>query len=333
MHRRLVELLLCQILLIGNVAGCATTKPPPESVAPRSRFTALAIDADGNIVSASSTASGAFLEKWSPDGRLLYTADLETHHFCTVTAIVIDQEFIYCALSHDQRPSLPIRVEISRFSLVDGGFAPFTGHSESILKGRVQPYPQLQVPLLRSPIRGMDVAGSTLYVADAFDGRIRMIDTSTGLSKGEFSVHLPHGVAVDPIGQIWVASNHDTITACRADGYSGVTYGGFGEITSMAFGPGATLYVSDSLAGQVMMLDGNANPPKFVPFLGSKAKAVDGEGDHFFNLLAVVVDGKGNLVTLDGGGDSGTSRLVKWSPEKKLLWERVPSTARSTGRN
>jgi len=184
-----------------------------------------------------------------------------------------------------------------------------------------------------SPLRALDVAGSTLYVANALAGDVRMFDTTTGEQKGKFDVHRPTAVAVDSLGQIWVGHDHDVVAAFRADGYSGVTYANFGEVTSLTFGPGATLYATDSATGQVLVLDTAANPAKFIPLLGAKAKPGDATTDRFFDLRGVAADNNGNLVTLDGGTKDHPARIAKWSPERKLLWQRAASTAREAGRN
>ena len=54
--------------------------------------------------------------------------------------------------------------------------------------------------------------------------------------------------------------------------------------------------------------------------------------DHFFNLRSAVVDNKGNLITLDLGDDKTPPRIAKWSPQKKLLWQRSSSTASESNR-
>jgi hypothetical protein len=347
------------LVVVTNTISIAANDiaPPP--------FTSAAIDRDGNIY----TAGGAHFEKWDADGKVIFQRQLQIGDAKpneNAYSIMVDEEFIYCTISTaDQSPSNN-RQQIRRFNLADGKPAPFTGPSvksaDSLLKpgekpaqtpagpsaklldGHIQLYewPALQIPvktpqadaaLMSLPLRAIDVAGSTLYLADALGGKIRMFDTTTGLQKSDFDIHLPHAVAVDPLGQIWVAHNHDSITLYRADGYSGATYGGFGEITSLAFGPGAAIYATDSQKGQVLTLDISANPAKFICFLGSKAKEGEHVSDHFFNLLSVAADGRGNLITIDGATREHPARMAKWSSEKKLLWQRSASTPPEPGRN
>lgn len=347
------------LVVVTNTIATAANETAPHP------FTSAAIDRDGNIY----TAAGAHFEKWDANGKLIFQQKLQPAHARpdeTACAIIVDEEFVYCAISSANESPSNNRQQIRRFKLADGKPAPFTGPSiksadtplklskkpapiptgpsAKLLDGHIQLYdwPALQIPaktrkadaaLMSLPLRAMDIAGSTLYLADALAGKVRMFDTTTGLQKSDFDVHLPHAIAVDPLGQIWVAHDHDSITLYRADGYSGTTYGGFGEITSLAFGPGAALYASDSKSGQVSTLDTSLDPPKFVKVLGSKAKEADHAADHFFNLISVAADAKGNLVTVDGGLKDHPARLAKWSPEKKLLWERPASTPRQPNRN
>ena len=329
------------------------------------RMESVTIDrADDIYTAGGSNDAGADLVKWDLEGKHLFDGWLKIRYERfegAAYSVVVDEEYVYCAVRGRNAEPWNNRQQIWRFGIKDGKFAPFTGKSEKFLMNRPQlaekarraaeepgellvdgtiqvyEWPGLQIPaktppadaeLMKAPLRGLDVAGSTLYVADALGGKVRMYDSTTGAPKGEFDVHLPHAVAVDPTGQIWVAHNHDTVTAFRADGYSGVTYGGMGEITSLAFGPGGKLYATDSATGQVLTLDTAGSPVKFVPVLGSKAKTGDTAPDRFFKLMSVAADGKGNLVTIDAGAAAGGARMAKWSLEKKLLWERSSSTGR-----
>jgi hypothetical protein len=185
--------------------------------------------------------------------------------------------------------------------------------------------------LMRAPLRAIDVSGATLYVADALGGKVRMFDSATGAPKGEFAVHLPTALAVDPIGQIWVATDHDTVKAYRADGYSGVTYGGLGDVTALAFGPGAALYAADASSGRILKLDTAASPAQFVPVLGSKAAAGDRAPDRFYKLRGIAVDNDDNLITIQREPGSSGARLAKWSPERKLQWEHFATEFVSLG--
>jgi hypothetical protein len=265
--------------LILTLASCAH-QTTPSTVTPANPTVSLAIDAAGNLYVAGQTVT-----KWDAGGNVL--------PFLAASAaevVVADEDYLYCAVGG----------QIRRLKLANGQPAAFTG-------------PSAQIPI--DSVRAFDVAGATLYVAAA--DKIQTFDTTTGTPTGEFTVHLPHAVAVDPLGQIWVAHDHSVIQAFRADGYSGVTYGGLGEVTSLTFGPGARLYAADAATGQVLTLDTGASPAQFVPVL------------NVARITAVVADNRGNLITLQEGG-----RIAKWSAAGKLLWERsIPSTPRRAGRN
>jgi hypothetical protein len=271
--------LLLMALCLG---ACAADPSGPAHEIARSGggIGSIAIDKDGNLYVASEGA----VSKWDVDGNLL--------RFPAVAgdAIVADEDYVYCAAGSDVR----------RFRLAGGEAASFAGRSAQIADG---------------PICAMDVAGATLYVAAG--DKIWMVDTTSGTATGEFDVHAPRAVAVDPLGQVWVGHDHSVVPSFRVDGYSGVTYGGLGEVVGLPFGPGAKLYAADAAGGRVLTLDAGASPAQFV-------RVFDVAG-----VVAVVADNRGNLVTLQAGG-----RLAKWSGAGKLLWERaVDSTPPGTGRN
>ncbi len=268
------------LLLMFVLASCAHNGARPSAIFAPDPRSSLATDAGGNVY----VASDKRVTKWDADGNPLPFAP------ATADAIVADEDYLYCAAE----------TKIRRFTLASGQPAPLTG-------------PSADIPV--DFVRALDVTGATLYVAGG--DKIRMFDTSTGAPSGEFDVHLPRAVAVDPLGQIWVAHDRSVVQAFRADGYSGVTYGGLGEVTSLSFGPGAKLYAADAASGKVLTLDTGASPAQFVPVL-------DVPG-----VTAVVADNRGNLVTLQEGG-----RIAKWTGAGKLLWERwVDSTSRGAGRN
>lgn len=345
--------------VIGNSAGHSERTHTPTNME------SVAVDKDGNVYTANGwDEAGADFKRWDAAGRSVYDAQYAIRNGRpngAPYAIAVDEEYVYCAVGGWDREPWNNRQQIQRFRLKDGKPAPFTGRSETsqgddrargprqpkgpaerLLDGHIQLYewPALQVPagtsesdarLMRTPLRAIDVSGSTVYVADALAGKIRMFDSESGAAKGGFDVHLPHAVAVDPTGQIWVAHDHSSVTAYRADGYSGVTYGPLGDVTSLAFGPGAKLYAADAESGRVLTLDAAASPAQFVPVLGSKAKAGDRAADRFYKLRGVAADNAGNLFTIQREPGSSGARLAKWSPERKLLWEQFATEFVSLG--
>jgi DNA-binding beta-propeller fold protein YncE len=236
----------------------------------------IAIDQDGNLY----IASGQAVSKWDGEGHAVpFSA-------AAAEVVVADEEFLYCAGEG----------QIRRFTLANRRLAQFAGGSAGISIDSVQ---------------GLDVAGAILYVAAG--DKIRMFDTTSGAAAGEFDVHAPAAVAVDPLGQIWVAHDHSVVQAFRADGYSGVTYGGLGEVVALTFGPGARLYAADAASGRVLVLDTGASPAQFVPVL-----SLSGEAGR---LCAVVADGRGNLITLQRRADGKGERLAKYGADRKMMWE------------
>jgi DNA-binding beta-propeller fold protein YncE len=335
------------LLLVLGLASCTHSRATDVTQSTSSTYTAIAVDRDGNIYVTQSSATGAAIEKWNPQGDRIFEASLQIHgqQFATISAIAVDEEFIYCAGTlKDPKDHTTCYPQIRRLSIKNGQPSPFIGSSKTLKDGHIQldDWKPFQISgktttdaasLGASPLRALDIAGSTLYAANALAGEVCLFDTTTGEQKSKFDVHRPTAIAVDPLGQIWVGHDRNIVAAFRADGYSGVTYAKFGEVTSLTFGPGATLYGTDSSTGQVSMLDTAANPAKFVPLLGTKAKPGDTAPDRFFNLRGVAADNNGNLVTIDGETKDHPARIAKWSPDKKLLWERTASTARKSNRN
>ena len=271
--------LVCRwpLLVVLALASCAhRTAAPAAAPAPAKLAGSLAVDSAGNIY-----ASGRTVTKWDGGGNstALHVGD-------PADAIVADEDYLYCAVNS----------EIRRFKLAGGQRVNFSQ----------------QVPRV-DRVSSLDVAGAMLFVADAGANKIRMFDTTTGAAAGEFDVHAPQAVAVDPLGQIWVAHDHSVIQAFRADGYSGVTYGGLGDVSALTFGPGATLYAADAASGRVFVLDTGASPAQFVPVLNLGTEA---------GLCAVVADRQGNLITLQRRADGGGERLAKYgAADTTLMWE------------
>lgn len=288
----------CVLWLVLGVVSCAPLEGPLQS--PRLREVAsgpgaLAVDREGNVY-----VGVGCVEKMDAGGRLV-TFDVGVGR---PEAMVADEVYLYVADGG----------VIRRFSLAGGKEAAFTGGKSAIA---VEP----------GAVRAMDVAGTTLYVADALAGEVRMFDSETGEEKGSFSAPLPTALAVDAIGQIWVAHDHGTVRAFRADGYAGVTYGGLEEVSATAFGPGGKLYVADSKSGRVMTPGTGDSGATFVTALD------DGAGAEDWLLRAVAADDKGNVVTLQTGRGNGRARVAKWSATGKLLWASERSTSQGGGRN
>jgi hypothetical protein len=335
---------------------------------------AVAVDRDGNVYTANGwDEAGADFKKWDKDGNAVYDANFQIRNGRpngAPYAICVDEEYLYCAVGGWDREPWNHRQQIQRFRLSDGKAAPFTGPSEKsstdepkgdrpprvgrgpakkLLDGHIQLYewPELLIPkdtpeprrrLLRQPIRALDVAGSTLYAADALAGVVRVYDTETGMPKGDFAVGpLPRALAVDPIGQVWVADADGSLRAYHPDSYAGVSYSGLGDVTAMAFGPGAKLYIADSKSGQILTLNNSPDVPgNFTPVLGQKATPGDRAPDHFFTLRGVAVDNAGNLITIQREPGASGARLAKWTlpPNAKsysLAWEHFATEFVSLG--
>jgi len=258
---------LCVLMTVGGI-GCARQGAAPAAAVRPAPVEArgLAVDPAGNVY-----AGSRGVWKWDATGKRV-AFDAGTN---SPVAMVADEEYLYVAGGG----------KIRRFALNGGKESPFTRGA---------------ITVETDAVRGMDVVGTTLYVADAKAGGVRMFDTATGEAKGDFSAPLPTALAVDALGQIWVAYEQGTIRAFRSDGYAGVTYTGPDDVPSMAFGLGGKLYVVDGTRGRVVTLGEG----------GLEEVLRVGPG-----LVAVAADREGRLVTLERGG-----RVAKWDAGR-VVWE------------
>ena len=341
-HSRL-PLVVCLLCALGRAAPA------------REISAAVAVDRDGNVSTATAfDAAGVDVRKWDKDGnpapdvRFVISDGVPS-------AICVDEEYLYCAVDCRDREPSNNRQQIRRFRLKDAKPAPFTGNfrespthapepnssprvgkgpRETLLDGHIQVYegPELLIPktatdaerrLMRKPLRALDVAGSTLFVADALGGVVRMYDTDTGVTKGTFGARSPRGLAVDPVGHVWVADSEGTVRAYRTDGYAGVTYAGLGDVAAMSFGPGARLFIADAKTAQVFTLnDSPDRPGDFTPVLGGKPPANGRPANSLTALAGVAADAKGNLVTIQRLPGGKGVRLARWTPGGVPLWQR-----------
>lgn len=77
-------------------------------------------------------------------------------------------------------------------------------------------------------------------------------DKGTGAPLGSFKVNYPHALAIDALGNLWVAHEDGAISVSSQDGQPSVpALKTIKHIRALAFGPNNLLYVADSGTNKV----------------------------------------------------------------------------------
>ena len=317
--------------LIGN-----NGRPPDDKGHTPNGVQSLAVDAAGAVYSANGwDEAGADFKKWDADGNSVYDAQYQIRNGKPNGApysVATDAEYLYCGMGGWARAPFNSMQQVQRFRLADGKQEKFTETGRDDGHILVYEWPEKQVPegtpeadaaLMKSPLRALAITGETILVADALGGRVLKFHKVTGKPLGEFPVKLPHALTVDKSGRIWVGHEHHTISVFAADGKDGrAVIKDVGEVEQICFGPKGELCVADGPAGQVKIYDVSGAEARLVRTFGQKAQAGDAAPDRFYRCRAVAMDAAGNLFTVNKMPIDG-SRLAKWSPEGRLVWERL----------
>ncbi len=254
-------------------------------------------------------------------------------------AITVDDKYIYCSTySHAAHGQQHVR----RFRLADGEPAPFPGAAKTGGHILVHDRPEEKIPagtpaaleeILKLPLRAIAVERGKLFVADALDGRVLSFDKETGAPLGSFNVKLPHALAIDSAGQLWVGHEEGKVTVFSQDGkQSAEVLRDLGHVRTLAFGPNDTLYLADSGATKVLIY--STDPKKKTATLlrsfGQKARPGDYAPHRFYRLAGLAVDAGGNLAVAQGLQAVG-ARLTRFAPEGKVIWDQLGAEFTNTG--
>jgi len=251
-------------------------------------------------------------------------------------ALIADDEFLYCSVEGWWNDNDRNRQQIQRFSATDGKRVPFTDESLKKTNGHIELYewPQRQVPegtsdfdrkLMTYPLRALAVHGDNLFCADALGGKVYRFDKTTGKKLGEFDVKLPHALAADSKGQVWVGHEHSKVSVFSAEGKPlGTPISDAKFVKALRFGPKDKLILTDGNANQVRFYDVTGATAKLASTFGGPAKLGDYAPDRFYGLAGADMDAKGNLVVaqvLSAGG----ARITRFdaADANKVLWDHV----------
>jgi DNA-binding beta-propeller fold protein YncE len=318
---------------VGSI-GNSGRAPTPAAHTPTGMHS-VAVDAAGAVYTANGwDEAGADFKKWDADGNSLYDGRYQMRNGNPNGApysIAVDEAYIYCGMGGWASKPWNHKQQLQRFALKDGKHEKFTNVEDKAEHIQVYEWPEKLVPegtaeadakLMRDPLRAVAVSGPLLLVADALGGRIVMYDKVTGGLKGEFSVKLPNALAVGKDGSVWVGHEHKCVSVFDPDGkHQLIVLNDVGEVEAIAIGPDGLLYVADSVAGQVKVVEINGQKSRTIRTLGSKAEPPDRAADKFYQLRGVAVDAKGFVATIQNE-PCGGARLARWSPDGKLLWEQ-----------
>jgi sugar lactone lactonase YvrE len=307
--------------------------PTPEAHTPTGLLS-VAVDSAGAIYTANGwDEAGADFKKWDARGNAVYDARYQIRNGDpngAPYAIAVDDAAIYCAMGGWASPPWNHKQQLQRFSKADGKHQSFSKVRDKAGHIQLYEWPEKLIPpgtppadaeLMREPLRAVAVAGEQLLVADALAGKVRRYDKLSGEPRGEFPVPLPHALAVDRSGRVWVGHQHKRLSLFSADGKQiAQVLDNLGEIASLAFGPSGELYLADRAAGQVKVFDVASDKPREVRTHGRPARAGDRQADRYFELRGAAVDPQGHLVTIQTE-PAGGARLARWSPDGNLLWE------------
>lgn len=295
----------------------------------------VAVDGEGAIYTANYwDEAGADFKKWDKDGNSVYDARYQMRNGNpngAPYALTTDDKYLYCAMEGWAGAPWNNKQQVQRFRISDGALVPFSGLKEHA--GHIQIYewpdklipagaPDADKPYLHWPLRAIAVQGDVLLVADTLGGRVLKFHKDTGLPLGEFAVKLPVGLAVAADGSIWIAHERHNVSHFSKEGQLLQTVlTDVKEVKNIALGVDGKLYVADAGAGQVKIYTVTGNDAKLVQTLGQPAQPGGRAADHFYSLRGVGVDRLGNIITIQNEPTSG-SRVARWSPEGKLLWEK-----------
>jgi phospholipase C len=158
--------------------------------------------------------------------------------------------------------------------------------------------------------------GGTVYVADQNNNRIEVFSPS-GAYLASISVATPYGVALDPTGDIWVASpsyaDGNAVyefspagTQLLAFGAVQASYGAMSNVGGIAVGPDGRVYVTQPDYGWVTVYNPDGS---FYTEFGPQANATHAGQDLAFPQDVAV--GAGGQVYV---ADSGNGRIARFAP-------------------
>ena len=142
-------------------------------------------------------------------------------------AIATDDTHIYCATHGWAGEQWKSKQQIQRFRITDGNHERFTEIKENAGHIQLYEWPEKQVPegtteadaaLMRLPVRAIAVCGEAILATDALGGKVHAFHKTTGKPLGAFTLRLPHALAVDRDGRLWVGHEHRRVSIFTAEG-------------------------------------------------------------------------------------------------------------------
>jgi sugar lactone lactonase YvrE len=254
-------------------------------------------------------------------------------------AIAVDDKYLYCSttslVNHGQQ-------HLRRFRLADGEPAPFPTATKTDGHILLHDYPEKEISaeateadkeILKMPLRALASARGKLYAVDALANKMLIFDRESGAAAGSLDVRLPHALAIDFGGRIWVGHENGKISVFSPEGRRFVeVINDLGHVQALAFGPGDTLYVADSRAEKIFIygVDAKSKTAVLLRSFGEKAVPADFAPDRFYKLAGLAVDTRGTLTVAQNFLVAG-ARVTRFAPDGRVLWDQVGGEFCSTG--
>ena len=184
-----------------------------------------------------------------------------------------------------------------------------------------------------SPLKALASFKGKLYVTDYLANKVWIFDRETGAPAGTIAVEGPQGLAIDTGGKIWVSHEHKKISVFSPDGkQSAEVVNDANDIGSLCFGPDDLLYAADRGANKVLIYKVDMANRKLTlqRTFGQPAQPGEQEPDHFYLLRSVAVDSAGYITVAQNLTAAG-SRLTRFSPDGKVVWDQVGGEFCSNG--
>ncbi len=260
----------------GNGTGGFSGDGGPAREAMLNQPTGLAVDAAGNLYIADTQnfrvrmVFGGIITTVAGTGASLYSGDNRpaTSAGLYPVAVAVDGAGnLYIADAPSNRVRRVSEGIISTVAdsltypnavAVDGAGNVYTGDTSNVIRkisgGVVSTITAQNVKSLAS--LAADSAGA-LYLADAWDNRVRKLsaETDTTLANGEAGLSFPTGVAVDPAGRVYIV-DRDNHRILRVSGGAITTVAGNGALTYAGDGGPATSAEFESPSSVAVSPDG-----------------------------------------------------------------------------
>ena len=168
-------------------------------------------------------------------------------------------------------------------------------------------------------LRGIALAGDTLYCSLQLDDKIVAFNWKTGVKVKEYAVAKPCGLAVDRQGRVLAASAEQLVRIDPASGQvAPLVASGLAAPYGVAVDSGGRIYVTDrGKAMQVKVFDADGKPAGTIGKAGGRPAVGRYDPQGMFNPAGITIDTEGKVWVMEE--DHMPKRVSVWSKDGKLL--------------